>query len=68
MKNTNTFTTEELRKEEARLIKLIDKLSGNKSFGRNMLGNAITTRNMIQDALRRRAIAENLPADSFFKA
>jgi len=55
MKNTATETTEYLLKEEARLIKLIDKLSGNKHFGKNMRGKAINTLSVVQQEMNRRA-------------
>lgn len=54
MKNTARETTEYLLKEEDRLITLIDKLAGNKHFGRNMRGKAINTLAVIQQELNRR--------------
>ena len=60
MKNTKFETTEYLTKEEARLIKLVDKLAGNKQFGKNMRGKAINTLAVVQAELSRRGADGNL--------
>ena len=54
MKNTTHEKTSYLLKEEARLIRLIDKLAGNKHFGKNMRGKAINTLAVVQSELNRR--------------
>ena len=68
MKNTKFEKTQFLKTEESRLLALIDRLSGNKHFGKNMRGKAINSLAVIQNELNRREqIIRGLPADSFFE-
>jgi hypothetical protein len=53
--NPRNETTEYLLKEETRLIALIDKLAGNKHFGKNMRGKAKNTLANVQRELNQRA-------------